>query len=176
MATMAKWAIDDHGFYDSGHKIAYKKWNNTLFPWSDSTMSFTRVYVIRGNHWRIASLVTKKTLFTASYTLCYIFPVRYQRRYHNLALSRRYVSFQSPFGFGARCLESSTGRVPLSGGHWWDLMRWGHRPEKLPIYLLIHALQRRFIYTAVELRTRVILTTHFFTGMLLSHTIIAMQL
>ena len=73
MATMAKWAIDDYGFYDSGHKIAYKKWNNTLFPWSDSTMSFTRVYVIRGNHWWIASLVTKKNIIHGKlYIMLYI--------------------------------------------------------------------------------------------------------
>ena len=48
--------------------------NNDFFghSWCDLPMIFTRDFVTRENHWQIASLVTQKSLFTATHALFFI--------------------------------------------------------------------------------------------------------
>ena len=81
LATLAKWAIDDcfrwvcvQGIQQLARcKRMYEFPLITIFgqSWSDSAMIVTRDCVTRENHWRIASLVTEKSLFTLSHVVLY---------------------------------------------------------------------------------------------------------
>ena len=49
--------------------------NNKFFghSWGDLPMIFTRDFITRENHWQITPLMTKKSLFTVTYALFFIY-------------------------------------------------------------------------------------------------------
>ena len=59
--------------YLHGSRIFSSSWMSPKTSWGYLPMIFTCDFVIRDNHWQVASFVTPKSLFTVTHALLYIY-------------------------------------------------------------------------------------------------------